>query len=612
MKKEFKTESKQLLNLMINSIYSNKDIFLRELISNASDALDKKEFFKIQSKIVGDTTNSIVIDVDTEEKTLIITDTGIGMNYEELEQNLGTIAHSGSKEFLEELEEKDTNDIIGQFGVGFYSSFIVADAVEVYTKKEDDKGYKWTSNGIDSYEINEEENVEVGTKIILHIKSGDDFKQYLDINVIEGLIKKHSDYVKYPIQILKEVTTTGEDDKEIVNFELTTINSQIAIWKKAKQDIKKEEYEEFYRNSYYDFNPPMSVIHSKSEGKMNMDMLVYLPAKKSFDYQTPTFKKGLDLYCKGILIDSNVEYLLPDYYNFAKGLIDSEDLSLNISREMLQQDHVVEKIKKTVKSKIKKELLKIQSKKREEYELFYEEFGRTLMFGVYDNYGENVEELKNLIMFKTSKEDKYSTLAEYIINNPEQKEIYYIAGESIDKIKQMPIMEKIKDKNIEVLYFTNDVDEFAIQVMNNYEEHEFKSILTADLDTKEEKEEMEKLSEDNKDILTTIKNALDGKIKDVRLTNKLENVAVCIVNDNDISIEQEKILAQMPNNDFNIEKILEINPKHVLFKTLEKSNNIEKYAQLLLDQAMLIEGLTIDNPVEHARLLNDLIISNEQ
>lgn len=605
MKKEFKSESKQLLNLMIHSIYSNKDIFLRELISNASDALDKKEFFKIQSKIKGESESFIEVSIDQKQRVITITDTGIGMDDVELEKNLGTIAHSGSKEFIDMLEEGDKNDIIGQFGVGFYSSFIVADDVLVITRKEDGKGYKWESDGVDSYEISEYDTEIIGTQISLKLKEGDEYNKYLNDLEIKGLIKKHSDYVKYPIKMLEQEKV--EDSEDTIDV-LKVINSQKAIWKKRKSEVSEEEYNEFYSSKYYDFMPAKRVIHAKSEGTTNMDMLLFIPAQKSFDYLTPNFKKGLDLYCRGVLIDNNVDYLLPDYFNFVKGLIDSEDLSLNISREMLQQDKVVEKIKRAVNTKIKKELLKMQSKKREEYEAFYDEFGRTLMFGIYDQYGVNVEELKDLVMFKSSMEDKYVTLQEYTEKNEEQKIIYYVAGDSIERIKQMPIMEKIKTKNIEVLYFTNDIDEFAIQIMNKYNDFEFKSILNADLDSEEEKEEIEKLASDNKDVLEKIKLSLGDVVKDVRLTNKLDSAAVCIVNDNDISIEQEKILSQMPDSNFKADKILEINPKHDLFKAIEKTDNFDKYSQLLFDQALLIEGLTIDNPQKHAELINNLII----
>lgn len=608
MKKEFKSESKQLLNLMIHSIYSNKDIFLRELLSNASDALDKKEFFKAQSKDVTSEASKIIIDVDAKSRTITLTDTGIGMNEEELEQNLGTIAHSGSKAFIEQLEENQDADIIGQFGVGFYSSFIVADTVTVVTKTATDSAYKWTSDGVEAYEIEASDSDFIGTKITLHIKKGTDFDQYLNEDTIKSLVKKHSDYVKYPIQMLSLIESDSDDENTPEAFEYQTINSQIAIWKKDKKDITTDEYNQFYTQTYFDFMPPLKTIHAKMSGATNLEMLVYLPKQKAFDYQNPTFKKGLDLYCRGVLIDNTVDYLLPDYFNFARGLIDSEDLNLNISREMLQQDKIVDKLKKAVSSRIKKELLKIQKKDRSAYEEFYDQFGRTLMFGVYDNYGAYKDELKDLIMFKSSIEDKYVTLSEYIEKNVETKEIYYIAGTSIDKIKQMPIMEKISGKNIEVLYLTNDVDEFALQGMQSYQDYTFKSILTADLDTEDEKKEIEKLSTDNKEILEKIKTSLDTKVSNVRLTTKLENVAVCVVNDNEISIEQEKILAQMPDNQIKIDKVLEINPKHALFKALEKSSNPEKYSQLLLDQALLIEGLAIENPKAHAELLNELII----
>ena len=589
-KKLFKSESKELLNLMIHSIYSNKDIFLRELVSNASDALDKREFLKIQGKVKAEGDGKITVSVDKKNRTITIIDNGIGMNEKELDENLGTIAHSGSKEFIEKLSEENSMDIIGQFGVGFYSSFIVADKVEVITKKEKGSTFKWTSDGVESYSIEKIESGTVGTQINLTIKKGKDFDQYLEVDNVKNLIKEHSDFVKFPIMIEDEV-----------------VNSQVAIWKKNKRSIKTEDYNEFYTSKYYDYNHPSHVIHAKSEGVTNLDMLLFVPSKKPFDFYTQNYKKGLSLYSKGILIDECVDYLLPDHFGFVRGLIDSEDISLNVSREMLQQDKTVEKIKKIINTKIRKELEKIQAKDREKYNAFYDEFGRTLMYGMYDNYGVNSDELKDLVMFKTSKEEKYSTLKEYVVNNVDSKFIYYVAGDSIDKINNMPIMKKVKDKGIEVLYFTNDIDEFAIQILAKYNDVEFKSVITADFETEEEKQELEKLSTDKKDLLEKIKESLKGKVIDVKLTTSIGDVPSSLINDNGISIEQEKLLAQLPDNNFTANKILELNPDHEMFDIITKSDDVEDYAKLLFYQAQLLEGLEILDPLEFINITNKLI-----
>ncbi len=595
-KKAFKSESKQFLNLMINSIYSNKDIFLRELISNASDALDKKEFLKIQGKIKATSESCIIVKTDKKLRTVTITDTGIGMNEKELDENLGTIAHSGSKEFLSKLENTKDLDVIGQFGVGFYSSFIVADHVEVISKKENSSAFLWESDGIEDYSVTKHDSKEIGTTITLFIKKGKEFDKFLDETEIKTLIIEHSDFVKFPIKMKNE------------EQELEVINSQKAIWKKDKRSIKKEEYNEFYAAKYYDFMPPAKVIHAKSEGIANLDMLLFIPSKKPFDFYTPNFKKGLALYSRGVLIDDPVDYLIPDYFSFIRGVVDSEDLSLNISREMLQQDRTVEKMKKVIKTKIRKELEKMLKKDREAYITLFEEFGRTLTYGIYDQYGAAKDELKDLLIFKNSLDKEYVTLSEYVEKFKDSEFIYYVSGESIEKIDALPIMKKIADKEIPVLYFINDIDEFAIQLLAEYNGKQFKSITQADFNTDEEKKEIEKLSTSKKDVLDKIKKALDGKVIDVHLTTKIGDIPSTLINDNGISIEQEKLLAQVPGNDFQANKILEINPDNDVFKLIDDNEDLEAYAKLLYYQAQILDGLTLDNPIEYIELTNKLII----
>lgn len=601
-KKVFKSESKELLNLMIHSIYSNKDIFLRELISNASDALDKREFLKIQGLVKANEAAKIDIKIDKENRIITISDNGIGMDDVELDENLGTIAHSGSKAFLSELEDDKKLDIIGQFGVGFYSSFIVADQVEVITRKEAGVGYKWISDGVESYSVGKIDTDIVGTQISLIIKEGHEFDDYLDNSHVKRLIKEHSDFVKFPIMMEKVVK---KDEEEVIETEV--VNSQVAIWKKDKRSIKKNEYNEFYTNKFHDFNPPQHVIHAKSEGVMNQDLLLFIPSKKPFDFYTQNYKKGLSLYSKGILIDESVDYLIPDHFGFVKGLVDSEDLSLNVSREMLQIDSSVEKIKKAINTKIKKELEKMLNKKREEYNKFYTEFGRTLMYGVYDGFGVNAKDLENLIMFKSSLDGEYVTLKEYVERNKEQEFIYYVAGDSIERINNMPITKQVLAKGIEVLYLTDDIDEFAIQILQKYDDVEFKSINLADFTTDEEKEELEKIENDYKEVIKKIKSALTDYVIDVKLTTKIGDVASSLINDNGISIEQEKLLMQMPDSNFHANKILELNPTHELFNKVTKATDVEDYAKILFYQAQLLEGLEIKDPLEFINLTNKLI-----
>ena len=623
MKKDFKAESKQLLELMINSIYSNKEIFLREIISNASDAIDKRQFMAIQNKDLENDKPEIRIELDKKQRIISIADNGIGMNEDELENNLGTIAHSGSKEFIKELENNKTLDVIGQFGVGFYSSFIVSDKVEVISKKHDEKGYYWSSNGVESYEIEEIENAQEGTKVILHLKKGKEFNNFLEKTEVESLIKKYSDFIKYPITMEKEVKIYDKDeegndilDKYQTKIEVKTINSMKAIWKKDKSKVSQEEYDNFYLSYFHDWQKPLKTIHRKVEGNLNYEMLLFIPSHRGFDFYSPTYQKQIDLYSKSVFIEGNCDYLISDAFKFVKGIVDSEDLSLNISREMLQRDVNVTKLAKAIESKIKAELLKMQKSERELYNQLYEQFGQQLVYGIYENYGAKKDVLKDLIMFKSSQDETYVTLKEYVERMKDnQKEILYIAGSSVEQIKKLPIMEQTLLEDKEILYFLNEVDEFAIGILNEYDGKQFKSITSADYQGDEnQKEELEKKTNENKDLLTAIKDSLTGHVSDVVLTNRLKSSAVHLASKDNISIEMEKTLAQMPDGQgITANKVLEINPDHDLFKALEQvykkdQADISDYAQLLYNQALLIEGLKIDNPVEYSNLLTKLMI----
>lgn len=603
MKKEFKSESKKLLELMIHSIYSNKDIFLRELLSNASDAIDKREFYKAQGKS-SDFKPEIKIEIVKEKNQIVILDNGIGMNEQELDNNLGTIAHSGSGEFVKELENSDSVDVIGQFGVGFYSSFIVAENVEVITKKENEEALCWKSDGVDSYEISKADSQEIGTKIILTLKNGEDYSKYLDQTTVENLVKEHSNYVKYPILLLKEITDSETDTKTV---DYVQINEQKALWKQDPKEITDETYKNFYMSNYMQFDEPSKIIHKKIEGITNNNLLLFIPSEKSFNYNSPQFNQGIDLYSKGILIEKNVEYLIPKYFNFVKGLVDSEDLELNISREMLQKDAKVRKIQDLIENTVRKELEKLLKKDSDTYIKFYESFGRTIKFGVYDEFGANSEKLKNLLMFKSNKDNSYITLKEYIERNEKQNSIYYIAGTSIEAIKAMPIMETVEQKNLEVIYLLEDIDEFAIQVLNEYESKKFESILTADIQSEDEKKELEEKENTYSDTLNKLKDYLKDDVADIKLTDKLSSSFSTIRNQEDISIEQEKILAQNPDNDIKLNKVLELNPNHEMWDKLIKSNYQNDLIKLIYMQTRIQEGLEIENPKEFNELVYKLI-----
>ncbi len=611
MKKQFQAESKQLLELMINSIYSQKDVFLRELISNASDALDKRQFMALQNEKLKTDELFIEVKVDKKKRTITILDNGIGMSEKDLENNLGTIAKSGTKEFVKKLKDDKGNiETIGQFGVGFYSAFIVAKKVEVLTKKLKSKGLKWSSNGVKDYTIDDYDKKDIGTEIILYFKNDKDLDEYLNNDVIEGLIKKYSDFVRFPIY-METGETTGENRK--------VVNSQKAIWKRDKKDVSEEEYNEFYKLKFNDFTDPIHVIHAKAEGTFNYDFLGFIPKNKPFDYNSPNYKKGLDLYSKGILIDNSLDYLLPDAFNFVKGVVDSQDLNLNISREMLQQDNIVKKLSELIEKRIQKELLNILKKDRNKYNEIFDNFGRTIIFGLYNDYGIKKDLVKDLVMFKSSKDEKFLTFKEYIERNKEQDFIYYVAGESIDKINQLPIMSKVREKEIEVLYFLNDVDEFAIQMLVEYDGKKFQSITNADFDveSKEEKKKNEKLNEENKPILENIKDSLEGKVSAVKLTSKLVDNAVQISSADNLSLEMEKLLAQTPdNNGIKSSKVLEINPNHKVFETLkslkDNSKELKKISKLLYNQAMILEGFEVEDKKEYNNLIEELIINSKK
>lgn len=624
--KEFKAESKRLLDMMINSIYTHKEIFLREIISNASDAIDKLYFKSLTDTSVGMKKSDFAINIaiDKENRTLTVSDNGIGMTEEDLENNLGTIANSGSFAFKKDNDLGDDVDIIGQFGVGFYSTFMVAKEVTVVTKAfGSEQAYKWTSDGVEGYTIEECEKPDgVGTTITLKLKDDTDdekYSTYLDQYQIQSLVKKYSDYIRFPIKMEVEHTHYNEEGKEPeVHKAIETLNSMTPIWKKNKSELKDEDYNNFYMEKFGDYEPPIAHIHSKNEGVATYDALLYIPARAPFDYYSKDYEKGLQLYSSGVMIMEKCADLLPDWFSFVKGVVDSEDLSLNISRELLQQDRQLKIIAKNLEKSIKNELAKLLKNDREKYEKFYSVFGLQFKFGIYQSYGAANETLKDLLMFPSSFDGKNVTLKEYVSRMKEdQKEIYYACGETKERIEMLPQLEKIKDKGYEVLYFTQDVDEFAIKVMINYDGKPFKSISDADLDldTEEEKEEAKKLDEENKDMFTFMQEAIADKVKTVRLSKKLKTHPVCLSSDGSITIEMEKVLNAMPQNDGNkvkAEKALEINPNHPIFEKLKDlyandKDKLKDYAKLLYDQALLIEGMSIDNPVEFANLVCELM-----
>ena len=622
--KQFKAESKRLLDLMINSIYTNKEIFLRELISNASDAIDKVYYNSLTDKKIKVNKKDLCIklSIDKDNRLLTISDNGIGMDKDELENNLGMIAKSGSLQFKEENVDKKDINIIGQFGVGFYSSFMVADNVDVISKKYgSDKAYKWSSKGADGYNISECEKEEYGTTITIKIKQDSDdynYSDFLDSYNIESLVKKYSDYIRYPIKMnvnRRELKKGSKDEYEDVVKE-ETLNSMIPLWKKDKKKIKDEEYNSFYQSKFYDYQNPLRVIHSSVEGLCSYKSLLFIPSHAPYDYYSKEYEKGLSLYANGVLIMDKCSDLLPDYFGFVKGIVDSDDLSLNISREILQQDRQLKLIASNVEKKIKSELESMLKDERDKYEEFYKEFGMQLKFGIYNDYGMHKDELKDLILFHSSKDDKLVTLKEYVSNMKKDDEnIYYACGETISKIDMIPQVEKVKDKGYNILYLTEYIDEFVIKTLSEYDGKKFVNVCenNVDLDTDEEKESLKKTNEENKDMLSSMKEILNGEVTDVRFTHRLKNHPVCLVSEGPVSIEMQKVINAMPNDEnINAKIILEINDSHPIaekLKELYKNNSDEfkNYTKILYSQSRLIEGLSIENPTEISNLICELL-----
>ncbi|WP_100333825.1 molecular chaperone HtpG [Bacillus alkalisoli] len=614
-KKQFQAESKRLLEMMINSIYSQREVFLRELISNASDAIDKIYYKALTDDSLQFDKDSYYIKVtpNKEARTLTITDTGIGMTKEELETNLGVIAKSGSLAFKKENELKDGHDIIGQFGVGFYAAFMVADIVTVTSKAlGSDQAYKWESEGADGYTIVPDDKAEVGTTITLQLKDNtedDNYDEFVEEYQLKSIIKKYSDFIRYPIKMdVKTTKPSDEEEKELQEVtEEQTINSMVPIWRKNKNELTTEDYENFYAEKHYGFDKPVKHLHISVDGTIRYNSILYIPESIPFDYYSKEFEKGLELYSSGVLIMNKCSDLLPDHFSFVKGLVDSEDLSLNISREMLQQDRQLKFIAKNLSKKIKSALQSMLKDERENYEKFFQAFGRQLKYGVYADFGANKETLQDLLLFHTSKEKKLVSLDEYISNMPEdQKYIYYATGESIERIEKLPQTEVVLDKGYEILYFTDEIDEFAIKMLMSYKEKEFKSVSSGDLgiEADENEKSTEKEQEENKDLFESMSGILGGKVTTVKVSKRLRTHPVCLSTEGEITIEMEKVLSQMPDNQgIKANKVLEINTNHEVFQSLKNAhaNDKEKlslYTNLLYNQALLIEGLSLQDPVE--------------
>ena len=624
-KKQFKTESKKILDLMINSVYTNKDIFLRELISNSSDAIDKLYYLSLTDNKVKLDKDEFCIRVvpDKANRTLTIVDNGIGMTEEELDENLGIIAKSGSSLFKEKLSKEDDINIIGQFGVGFYSAFMVAKEIRVLSKAYgSDEAYEWVSDGLDGYTLEKADKNDVGTIITLYLKDNteaDDYDEYLDERRIEGIVKKYSDYVKYPIIMKKEETKLKDDKKKKKDTETVvedkTLNSMIPIWKKSPDSVPDEEYHSFYSDKYFDYEAPLKVIHSSVEGQIAYDSLLYIPSHAPYDYYTKEYEKGLQLYSNGVLIMDKCADLLPDYFSFVKGLVDSEDVSLNLSRETLQQDRQVKLIAKSVEKKIHSRLEEMIEEDRVNYEKFFDAFGMQLKYGIYSSYGMNNDALKDLLLFYTSKDKKRITLKEYVDRMAEgQEKIYYASGDNLDRIDRLPNVEKFKDKGYEVLYLVDYIDEFTVQALMEYNGKKFINVSSEDvsLDSEEEKKELEKLNSTSKSMFTLMKDALPD-VKSIRYTNKLKNHPVCLSTEGNISLEMEKILNQMPTGEqVKADIVLEINKDHPIVNKLNDlydndKEELETYSKILYNQARLIEGLPIENPTELTNMVCDLL-----
>ena len=621
-KKQFKTESKRILDLMINSIYTNKEIFLRELISNSSDALDKLYYLSLTNKDIKVNKDDLFIRVDynKDKRTITISDNGTGMTEEELENNLGVIAESGSLKFKEENKEQNDVNIIGQFGVGFYSAFMVSDKVTVESKSyKDDKATIWESTGVDGYTLSSSDKKDNGTIITLHLKEDTEdynYSELLSEYKLRGIIKKYSDYISYPIKMEVENNRKKEDSDEYETYkEVITINSRIPLWKRNKKDITEEEYNNFYSDKFFDYEKPLDVLHFNIEGNVNYNALLYIPSHAPYDYYSKEYEKGLQLYTNGVLIMDKCSELLPDYFSFVRGVIDTEDIPLNISRETLQDDKNIKLIAKSIETKVRNELLDLLKNNRDKYLEFYKAFGMQLKFGIYNDYGMHKDKLEDLIMFYSSSEKKLITLDEYVNKlKEEDKNIYYCAGETVDKIDMLPQVEGIKDKH-EVLYLTDYVDEFAIMAIHEYKGKTFVNVTneSTDLSTEEEKEKINKENTDNKDMLEEMKKVLEGNVEEVKLTNKLKSHPVCLTTTGEVSTSMEKVINAMPTDEkIKANEVLEINASHKIvdkLKDLYKNNKDEftKYTKVIYYEARLIEGLPIDNPTELSNLMCDIM-----
>lgn len=624
--KQFKAESKRLLDLMIHSIYTHKEIFLRELISNASDAIDKLYFRSLTDDSVNMTKSDFAIEIipDKENRTLTIKDNGIGMTKEELEEHLGTIANSGSLQFKSENQMEDDHQIIGQFGVGFYSAFMVAGRVTVKSKAFGaDKAYIWQSEGTDGYTIDECDKDTVGTEITLELlpdeedkeEGAEKYSDYLDQYRIQSLVKRYSDYIRFPIRMEMTKSRKKEDSDEYEEYtELVTLNSMTPLWKKNKNELTDDDYNNFYKDKFNDYSNPLHHALVHNEGTVTYDALLYIPERAPFNYYSKEYEKGLQLYANGVLIMERCEDLLPDYFSFVKGLVDSEDVSLNISREMLQHDAQMRLIAKSVERTIKNELSRMMKNEREQYEKFYQAFGLQLKYGVYSDYGMHKDMLQDLLLFTSSKDQKLTSLAEYVDRMPEDQTcIYYACGESIARIEALPQTELVKDKGYEILYFTDSVDEFAIRMLMKYKDKEFKSVSANDLnlESEEEKKELEQKETEGKDMLETMQKALDGKVAKVKLSGRLKSHPVCLSNEGDLSMEMAKTLNAMPGVDQPVQAqtVLELNPEHPIYQKLKTLDDetLGKYSQLLYNQALLIEGMPIADPVAFSNLICELM-----
>lgn len=623
--KQFKAESKRLLDLMINSIYTHKEIFLRELISNASDAIDKLYYRSLTEGLtgIGREGFAIRLDIDKDARTLTLTDNGVGMTKDELENNLGTIAKSGSFAFKKDAEAKEDIDIIGQFGVGFYSAFMVSDRVTVKSRAfGSDEAWCWESYGADGYTIEPCDKADHGTQIVLTVKPStdeEDYDQYLQPYRLRSIVKKYSDYIRYPIRmdVEKSRPKEGAEGEYESYTETETVNSMVPLWRRNKSELTDEDYHAFYKDKFFDYENPARVIHSSTEGAATYHALMFIPARAPFNYYTREYEKGLQLYASGVLIMDKCADLLPDYFSFVRGLVDSQDLSLNISREMLQHDRQLKTIASRLEKKIKSELLAMLNNDREQYEAFYKNFGLQLKYGVYSDYGQHKDVLEDLLLFHSSTEKKLVTLAEYVSRMPEeQKYIYYACGDTVEKIDRLPQTEAVRDKGFEILYCTDDVDEFALRILNESGGKAFKSVSDADLGfDAEDKEKQEQQAEENKELFALMTEALDGKVKAVRLSRRLKTHPVCLASEGALSLEMEKVLNAMPtDNKVKAERVLEINENHPLFAALtalhaSNPDKLKDYAQLLYTQALLIEGMPVEDPVDFSNKICDLMAS---